>query len=88
AQSRRELERNLPRFQNDYRQGLEEYFEGKLNIDDLLTRREELFWQEYEISRLKYLISANVAELCAATGRFFELLDGQGNGSTPLRPVP
>ncbi|MGD2108604.1 MAG: TolC family protein, partial [Phycisphaerae bacterium] len=48
AQSRRELERNLPRFQNDYRQGLEEYFEGKLNIDDLLTRREELFWQEYE----------------------------------------
>ncbi len=48
---------------------------GNLNIDDLLKRRENLFDQDQEIARLTFLVGANVAELCAATGKFFELLD-------------
>lgn len=73
--SRTELIDNLPRFREDYRAGVADYLAGKLNIDDLLKRRETLERQEQEISRLTFLVGANVAELCSATGKFFELLD-------------
>ncbi len=73
--SRDELIGNLPHYQADYERGLEEYFAGTLNIDDLLKRRDNLFDQEKEVSRLIFLGGANVAELCAATGKFFELLE-------------
>jgi hypothetical protein len=88
GQSRDELVANLPRYQADYDNGLDEYFADKLNIDDLLTRREELFYQEQEISRLTYMVCINVAELCAATGKFFELLNGDPDdpGSAPAIP--
>ena len=52
-----------------------EYLAGKLNIDDLITRRRTLFNQEKEIADLTQMVGFNVAELCAATGKFFELLD-------------
>ncbi len=87
--SRDELAENLPRYEQDYKTGVEEYFAGTLNIDDLLTRRETLYFQEQEISFLTLMVGINVSELCAATGKFFELLDGdpapqvipQGEGS-------
>lgn len=72
--SKKELSSNLPRFQQDYQTGVDEYAAGTLNIDDLLKRRETLFEQEEEISFLTFVIGVNVAELCAATGKFFELL--------------
>lgn len=65
---------NLPRFERDYAEGVESYRKGALNIDDLLKRRETLFMQQQETSRLRFLLGANVAELCAATGKFFEFL--------------
>lgn len=74
--SREELIKNLPRYANDYISGVAAYLAGTLNIDDLLKRRENLFDQENEISRLTFLVGANVAELCSATGKFFELLNG------------
>ncbi|HUU83774.1 MAG TPA: TolC family protein [Phycisphaerae bacterium] len=74
--SRDELIANLPRYQDDYDTGLAEYLASRLAIDDLLSRRETLFGQEEEISGLTSLVGYNVAELCSATGRFFELLDG------------
>ena len=73
--SRDDLVDNLPRYQEDYRGGVEEYFAGTLNIDDLLKRRDKLYSQEQEISFLTYMVGINVAELCAATGKFFDLLD-------------
>ncbi|MGB2987293.1 MAG: TolC family protein [Phycisphaerae bacterium] len=73
--SRDELVTNLPRYQSDYGNGVAEYVAGNLNIDDLLKRRENLFDQEEQISYLTFMVGANVAELCAATGKFFELLD-------------
>ncbi len=75
GESRRELLTNLPRYQADYDSGVTEYLGGDLNIDDLLKRRENLYDQDREIARLTFLVGANVAELCAATGKFFELLD-------------
>jgi len=76
--SRHQLIGNLPRYQEDYTRGVREYIAGNLNIDDLLTRRGNLFSQEREISRLTFLVAVNVAELCAATGKFFELLEQEG----------
>ncbi|MEE9295501.1 MAG: TolC family protein [Phycisphaerae bacterium] len=75
SQSRDELRENLPRFEEDYSTGLKEHFAGKLNIDDLLKRRETVWQQELEISRLTLVVGFNVAELCTATGKFFELLE-------------
>lgn len=75
SESRDELRANLPRFTQDYETGLDEYFAGRLNIDDLLKRRETLWEQEQEISRLTLVVGFNVAELCTATGKFFELLE-------------
>lgn len=82
--SRDELIENLPRYAQDYESGVAAYFNGQLNIDDLLTRRETLVQQQDEISRLIFLVGANVAELCAATGKFFELLiDHHENSTSP-----
>jgi len=75
--SRDELAENLPRYQADYSEGVQEYLARDLNIDDLIERRADLYTQENEVARLTYLVSLNVAELCAATGKFFELLNHQ-----------
>ena len=72
--SRDELAQNLQRFNEDYHTGVESFFTGGLNLDDLLTRRELIYKQEEEIAELSWLVGVNVAELCAATGKFFELL--------------
>lgn len=88
GQSCNELGANLPRYQTDYDTGLNDYFAGKLNIDDLLTRREELYDQEDEVGRLTFMVCVNVAELCSATGKFFELLNGDPKAQTPPAPTP
>ena len=75
GKSHDDLRSNLPRFQADYDNGVAEYLAGNLNIDDLLKRRENLFEQDEEISRLTFMVGVNVAELCSATGKFFELLE-------------
>lgn len=74
GQSREELIANLPKYEDDYRTGLAEYVAGRLNIDDLLKRRSTWYEQELLVAEHTFLIGANVAELCAATGKFFEYL--------------
>ena len=78
--SRDDLVGNLPRYEDDYRTGIDAYLTGELNIDDLLKRRENIFDQQDQISYLTFLVGANVAELCAATGKFFELLAEPASG--------
>jgi outer membrane protein TolC len=80
--SRDELADNLSRYEQDYQTGLAMYVRGTLNIDDLLKRRDELFDQQVQVSWLTYMVGANVAELCAATGKFFELLNGSPDQET------
>ena len=74
--SRDKLVANLSRYVEDYAKGVEEYLAGTLNIDDLLQRREELYQRQQNINSQTYLLGANVIQLCTATGKFFELLDG------------
>lgn len=76
--SRNERLANLPRYVTDYARGVTTYMDGELNIDDLLKRRETLFDEQEAISRLTFILGRNVAELCAATGKFFELLHADG----------
>jgi outer membrane protein TolC len=73
--SRDELISNLPRYEEDYRKGVEDYLAGTLNIDDLIKRREDLYYRQQNINSQTYLLGANVTQLCTATGKFFELLD-------------
>ena len=87
--SRDQLAGNLPRYVDDFRTGVESYLTGGLNIDDLLKRRETILSQEDEISYLTFLVGANIAELCAATGKLFELLNGPANGAfSSVVPAP
>lgn len=87
--SRDELTDNLPRNVQDYDNGVRAFFAGTLNIDDLLRRRETIVQRQQEIAELSFLVGANVAELCSATGKFFELL-AQTEPSTlrPPQPAP
>jgi len=78
--SREQLLGTLPKYTADFETGISLYEQGELNVDDLIQRRENMFDQQREISRLTLLVGANVAELCAATGKFFELLDGEHDG--------
>ena len=72
--SRDELLANLPRVEGNYADGLRAYKDGRLSIDNLLKRRRDIFDRQEEVSYLTFMVGANVAELCAATGLFFELL--------------
>jgi len=74
---------NLQRFQRNYEEGLARYRQGELNIDDLLSRRQELFHQQEEIINTKRRVGDAVAQLCSATGTFFDLIN-EHNG----RPEP
>ncbi|NOT01481.1 MAG: hypothetical protein HOP29_12730 [Phycisphaerales bacterium] len=74
GQSRDELIANLPKYEDDYEFGVAEYAAARLNIDDLLKRRVTWYEQELLVADHTFLIGANVAELCAATGKFFEYL--------------
>jgi len=69
------LTQNLPRFAEDYQNGLAEYDRDALNIDDLLARRRTLAERQTEIVHARQDIVVNVARLCAATGKYFDLLD-------------
>ena len=77
GESRDDTLASLPSYEQDYRAGLDEYVAGTLNIDDLLSRRNTLYGQQNNASNLTYLCGANVAELCTATGLFFEMLDAE-----------
>lgn len=83
--SRDELRQNLERYRDNYESGVAEYLAGNLSIDDLLARRETIFSQEVQIASLTSLVGYNVSELCAATGKFFELLEN-GHQEPPAEP--
>jgi len=73
--SRDQLAAALPLYQDDYEKGLVAYQAESLNIDDLIKRRETLRDQQFAVARQTFILGVNVAELCAATGQFFELLE-------------
>jgi outer membrane protein TolC len=84
GQSRLDNIENLPLYEQDYRTSVDEYLTGNYTIDDVLTRRNNLYDQQEEVNRLTFLLGANVSELCAATGLFFEILDKEFSGAPEL----
>ena len=84
GESRDRLRDLLPQYVDDYTAGISEYAAGTLNMDDLISRRESLAAQQFEVAHLTFMVDVNIAELCAATGKFFELL----NESEYERPLP
>jgi outer membrane protein TolC len=98
AQTQQELIDNLPRYQTDYESALAEYLAGRIDIDSLLRRRADLYYQQEEIARQALYMGYNTASLCAETGKFFELLNGhapaetqpaeRGNASAGQPPAP
>jgi len=75
------LTSNLDRYQRNYDEGLTRYRRGELNIDDLLSRRQELFNQQSEIINSKRRLGDAIAQLCSATGKFFDLIN-EHNGQS------
>ena len=82
--SRDALTKNLHMFHEDYHAGVTAFIAGELNIDNLLKRRELTCNQEQEIGQLTLMVGINVAELCTATGKFFELID-EPTGASPAK---
>ena len=75
--------RNIERYRQDYEVALQDYFAGRMNVDDLLRRRQGLLNEEFNLSfGTSELGGWNVA-LAAATGKFFELL-AQAIASQPV----
>lgn len=72
--SRDTLASTLPDLRQDYLTGIEAYVADTLNINDLLSDRRNLFRLHQNVSDTTFRIGANVAELCAATGKFFDLI--------------
>lgn len=75
-ETRQDLIDALPDYISDYQDGVQAYFARKININDLIQRRADLYSQEVEIARQAFYMGVNVSSLCAETGLFFELLNG------------
>lgn len=83
------LARNIPdqeqtvaRYRRDYERAVEDYFDGRMNIDGLVRRRQDLIEQELTLSFSKSEQGGRMASLAAATGKYFELLQ------RPPEPLP
>ncbi|MCK4340564.1 MAG: TolC family protein [Phycisphaerae bacterium] len=85
AETKQELIDNLPLYRADYQGGVSNYLASGLNIDNLLKRRSDLYAQEEEIALQALYMGMNVSSLCAETGKFFELLNGE---PPPEAPAP
>jgi len=70
-----DIRRNIDRYKNDYQTGLEAYFKGQMNIDDLIQRRRNLFNEKQDLILSKSRLGQRMADLASATGKFFELLE-------------
>ncbi|MFH1416884.1 MAG: hypothetical protein ABII12_01155 [Planctomycetota bacterium] len=77
AKSNDKLREGLRKYEQDFKSGIDEYVAGTLNLDDLITRRRKIFEQQEVIARQSFYMGVNTSSLCAATGKFFELLNGK-----------
>jgi len=73
--SQERLREATVQLRSSYEAGVTAFSDGRLEMDDLLKRRENLFGQQEQVAELTSIIGFNIAELCTATGKFFELLD-------------
>ncbi len=69
-----EIQRNVERYRRDFDAGLDDYFAGRMNVDDLLRRRQSLLDEEFNLINSKSALGGRMASLAGATGEYFELL--------------
>jgi outer membrane protein TolC len=74
AKSIPEIQANITRYQRDAQAAVEEYFAGSLSVDDLVRRRQSLLDEENKLIDTKANLGQYMANLAAATGKYFELL--------------
>jgi outer membrane protein TolC len=77
-----DTKRNIERYRGDFVVGLEQYFAGRMNIDDLIRRRESLMNEEIALADARTEFGVKMAELAQATGKYFEIL-AQGPATQP-----
>ena len=68
------LRDNVERYRQDFQTAVEDYFAGRMDVDDLVSRRQDLLAQEFELSMRKSEMGSRMASLAGATSKFFELL--------------
>jgi len=86
-----DTQRNIERYRSDFAAGVEDYLAGRMNIDDLIRRRQSLQEEEIKLADARSEYGVNMANLAQATGKFFEILQQgpatQSAGSQPALPV-
>jgi outer membrane protein TolC len=74
--------RNIERYRNDFAIGAANYFAGKMNVDDLIRRRQSLQDEEIKLADARDEFGVNMANLAQASGKYFEILQ-QGPATRP-----
>jgi outer membrane protein TolC len=77
--------RNIERYKSDFAIGVADYFAGKMNIDDLIRRRQSLQDEEIKLADARNSFGVNMANLAQASGKYFEILQ-QGPATRPGSP--
>jgi hypothetical protein len=79
---------NIERYSRDYQAGRRLYFGGKMDIDDLLRRRQNLFNEQQSLIASRTNLGQRMADLASATGKFFELLEQYAVSTRPASTAP
>jgi len=67
---------NLARYWESYNKAMELYDSGRVAIDELIEKREDIYSEQHQISWSREHARENVAQLLASTGRYEEFIDG------------
>lgn len=77
-----DTKRNIERYRNDFAIGMEDYFAGRMNIDDLIRRRQSLQDEEIKLADARNEFGGKMADLAQASGKYFEIIK-QGPATRP-----
>lgn len=81
-------QRNVERYQRDFDAAVQDYFVGRMDIDDLIRRRQDMLDEEFQLTYGKSDLGGMMVSLAAATGKFFELLaEPPANRTQPTQPA-
>jgi len=68
-------EANVPRYEKDFKDGLELYKAGAITIDELIQKRQDLYGEQSNIAWGRHHALSGMAELLTSTGRYEEYMD-------------
>jgi outer membrane protein TolC len=71
----RAREVNVPRYQKDFQDGLELYRAGTITVDELIKKRQDLYYEQSDIAWARHSAIGGTAELLTSTGRYEQYMD-------------